>query len=216
MISLYLDTLFPSNTAAGSVLASSTPNLNAYSSFPAGGRHYNNSSPKAPRSPTNSLPSYREAIQNSLCVQSTNTGNFNSNEVLNGYHDNASPLNINQPQRKISSPNLDENILASPGSPMRVDTDDMDLLQRSVLDANGYRRDSFENFRSQNVQNNSLYHVDPSDIFGNPSEARFIKQEDPGLVFLDMETAAAEFAESMDFGMVGESNVPMSGIPFSH
>ena len=213
---MYLDTLFPANTAAGSALASSTPNLNNYS-FPAGGRHYSSSSPKAPRSPTNSLPSYREAIQNSHCVQSTNTGNFNSNEVLNGYHEHSSPVNINQPQRKISSPNLDENLLTSPGSPMRVDTDDIDLLQRSVvLEANGYRRDSFENFRSPNVQNNSLYHVDPSDIFGNPSEARFIKQEDTGLAFLDMETAAAEFAESMDFGMVGESNVPMSGIPFSH
>ncbi len=99
---------------------------------------------------------------------------------------------------------------------MRVDNDDIDLLQRSVLDANGYRRDSFENFRNQNVQNNSIYHVNPSDIFGNPSDTRLIKQEDTGIPFLDMDTAAAEFVESMDFGIAGDSGISMSGITFSH
>ena len=94
---------------------------------------------------------------------------------------------------------------------MRVDSDDMELLQRSVLEANGYRRDSFENFRTQNVQNDSVYHVNPSDIFGNPNDGRFIKQESSGLQFLDMETAAADFAESMDFTMPGDSAIPISG-----
>jgi hypothetical protein len=98
---------------------------------------------------------------------------------------------------------------------MRVDADDIDLLQRSVLDASGYRRNSFEAFRNHNVQNNSIYHVSPSDIFGNPSDARLIKQEDAGLPFLDMETAAAEFADSMDFGIPGDSGISMSGITFT-
>jgi hypothetical protein len=145
-------------------------------------------------------------------VQSPTSGTFNTNELLNGYHDHTSPVNITHPQRKISSPNIEDGVLPISGSPMRVDSDDVDLLQRSVLDANGYRRDSFENFRTQNVQNNSIYHVNPSDIFGNPTDTRLIKQEDTGMSFLDMETAAADFAESMDFGMAGDS---MSGITFS-
>ena len=208
---MHLDTLFPSSTAAGSALTSSSPNLNAYAPFPSGGRHYSSSSPKAPRSPTVNLPSYQEAVQNSVCVQSPSAGNFNTNELLNGYHDHSSPVNISHPQRKVSSPNMDDSMLLSPGSPMRVDNDDIDLLQRSVLDAGGFRRNSFENFRNHNVHNNSIYHVNPSDIFGNPSDARLIKQEDTGIPFLDMETAAAEFAESMDFGITGDSGISMSG-----
>lgn len=200
------DSLFPPNTAADSALTTSTPNLSNYSSFPCGGTTYSSSSPKAPRSPTTNLPTYQEALQNSICVQSPTAGSaFNNNELLNGYHEPVS-------QRKISSPNVEDSLLASPGSPMRVDNDDVGLLTRSVLDANGYRRDSFENFRTQNVQDNSIYHVNPSDIFGNPRETRLIKQEDTTLPFLDMETA--EFAESMDFGITGDAGI-LSGITFS-
>lgn len=214
-----LDTLFPPGTTTGGVLSSSNPN---YAVFPAGGRNFNSSSPKARRSPTTNLPSYQEAIQNSLGVQSPPpVTTFNANELLNGHHELSSPVNITQHQvhRKISSPNIEDSLLPSPGSPMRVDNDDMDLFQRTVLDANGYRRDSFGDFRTQDVRSNSLYHVNPSDIFGNPqvgsNDVRLIKQEDTGLPFLDMDVAAAEFAESMDFSMTGDSGISMSAISFS-
>lgn len=102
---------------------------------------------------------------------------------------------------------------------MRVDTEDMDLLQRGVLDANGYRRDSFNmgELRTHDVRNNSLYHVNPNAIFGNPvgfsGDPRAVKQEDGLAVsFLDIDHAG-DFPDSMDFGI--DAGISMNGITFS-
>lgn len=203
-----LDSLFTPSTGSGGLLRAASPNMNAFSPFPSGTERCCISSPKRARSPSTNPPSYQEALQSSLNVPATTTGSFTSDELLNGYHEHTSSVISSLPQAKLSSPSIEDSI----GSPMRVDNDDIDLLQRSVLDTNGFRRNSFENFRTPNMQNNSIYHVNPCDIFGNPTDTRWIKQEGSELSFLDTGTAAAELAESMDFAMSAES---MSGVTFS-
>ena len=117
---------------------------------------------------------------------------------------------------------MEENILLNPGSPMRVDSEDMDLLQRQALDANGCRGDSFNmgELRTHDLRNNSLYHVNPSAIFGNPvmhsGDSRTVKQED-GLPasFLDMDPTG-DFSDTMDFSVGADSSLSMNGITYSH
>ena len=218
-----VDALYPSTP--GSISSSSSPNMNIFP-FQHGRPFNSGSSPKGPRSPTSGLPTYQEAVQNSFCVQSpTGNSNFNTNDLLNGCHNEQSlPVNIRQHSpghTKVSSPHLEDNLLVSAGSPMRVDGEDMDLLQRGVLDANGYRRDSLNTgeLRTHDMRNNCLYNpVNPSAIFGTPAfpsgDLRMVKQEDGCGIFLDIDSTG-EFPDSMDFGMSNDSGISLSSITFT-
>lgn len=216
---LGVDALYPATP--GSISSSSGTNMNTFQSLQHGRLFNSCPSPKRSRSPTSNLPTYQEAVQHSFCVQSpTGTSNFNTNDLLNGYnHEQTSAVNIRQaPPGKVSSSDLEDNLIVSPGSPMRVDGEDVDLLQRGVLGVNGYRRDSLNTgeLRTHEVRSNSLYPVNPNVIFGTPlspsGDLRALKQED-GLAFLDIDPTV-EFPDSMDFGMGTETGISIGGMTF--